>query len=135
MLGRGQENALEFRVDRPVHVGELKLVLEVGHGAQAAQHAARIATLGKVGQEVGKPQHLDIFKVSKGRGAEAHPLIDIEQRRLLFAKSDRHHNAVKQARGALRQIDMAVGDRIEGARVDDGPVIHGKPMRSDDGGW
>ena len=61
----------------------------------------------------------------QGLLAQLYPLLQREQRGLLLAVGNRNHHFAEQARCPLRQIDVAVGDRVEAARVDNRMCSHG----------
>ena len=66
--------------------------------------------------------HLDVRQVgSTARQLDA--LVEREHRRLVGVGGDRDDHAVEDAGGAAHQVLVAVGDRIEGARVD-GVAFH-----------
>src|SRR5688572_5876703 len=56
LLGRREKDGLHLRVEVAVHSGELELVFEIGHRAQAAQHHARVVLAYEVDQQAAEAQ-------------------------------------------------------------------------------
>jgi hypothetical protein len=54
LVAGGQEHRLDVRHQAAVHAGQLELVVEVGHGAQAAHHGLAAAGHDEVAQQAGE---------------------------------------------------------------------------------
>ena len=107
----------------PVVVGELHLRLEVGHRAQAADHEPGADPMAEVdGQAV---ERLDVDPVGQLRAGlgqrrpdDLDPIGRSQQRRLARVLEDGDHDPVEDGDGPAQDVEVAVGDRIEGAGVD-----------------
>jgi hypothetical protein len=60
--------------------------------------------------------------------AELDTLLAGEQRFLAIAPRDGDHHVIEQAARTLDEVDVTVGDRIEGARVNDASHGHVAPL-------
>src|SRR5687768_3298199 len=65
LLGRRQEQRLRLRDEVAVHAGELELVFEVRHGAQAAQDHAGADLAHERREQRVEPAHLDVLHVAQ----------------------------------------------------------------------
>ena len=102
----------------PVHAGELEFVLEIGHRAQAAQdHAgADLARRNRASSEENPRTSTFGMPASASRASEMRSS-RLKLGPLLGALGDADDDAVEQRRGAADQVDVAVRDRIERARI------------------
>jgi hypothetical protein len=102
----------------PVHVRHLQLVLEVGDGAQPAQHDL-CALLARVLDEQSlEVVDLDARVLPDDVADHRDALLDGEERRLLRVVQHGHDDAVERAQAALEDADVSVRDRVERAGID-----------------
>ena len=107
-----------LRIQPPVHQRHLELELEVRHRAQPAHDHLRLPPLDVVDQQAVEGVDLDVRQVLEDRARDLDPLVHREQRRLLGVDQDRDDDAIEQPRAARDDVDVAVGQRIERARID-----------------
>ncbi len=102
----------------PVHAGELEFVLEVGNRAQAAQDHAGTRFAHEVGKQRGKALDFDVGEACQGQTRERDAVVQTDARSLAGALGNADDDAIEQGRSAADQVDVAVRDRIERARID-----------------
>ena len=107
--------------------GQLELVFEIGHRAQAAHHDARAALLHELHQQARKPHDFDVLQVFQHLARHFDALVQREERLLRLAVGNREHDAIEQPRRAPREVFMAQRDRIECPRVNR-RVVHPAPV-------
>ena len=123
VLDRGhEEDRVDVRRQDAVVVGELHLGLEVADRAQAADDRAGAAGAAEVDGQAVERLDLDPVRRCAGLGErladDADARLDVEQRRLARVGQDADDDAVEHGRGALDDVEVAVRDRVERARVD-----------------
>ena len=118
LLGRGQEQGLHLRDQVAVHAGQLELVFEIGHRAQAAQQHAGTDFLDEVRQQRIEAAHFHVRVMGHGLAGQLHAQLERQGRALAGAVGDADDQALEQRRGAVDQVDVTVGDRVEGAGID-----------------
>jgi len=105
-----------------VHVGHLQLVLEVGHGAQAAQDDGGVLALAVVDQQAVERVDLDARGVEAarldGRARDLDALFHGEQGLLLLVVEHGDRDAVERHQPALQDGHVPIGDGVERAGVD-----------------
>jgi len=105
-----------------VHVGHLKLVLEVRNGAQATEDDTRPAAARIVDQKPIEAVDLDAAGFEAhllGRLVDhVHPLGHGEQRFLRLVVQDCHDDLLEGDETALQDGGVALRDRIKGPRID-----------------
>jgi hypothetical protein len=116
---RRQKHRFDFRCQHAVHAHQLEFVFEVGHRAQPAQDQRGILLLHELGQKAGKTAHLDIGNMRQHFAAQLNTVVHRHAAGLLHAGADTDDDTIKDAHGAFDQVGMAVGDRVEGAGIDD----------------
>ena len=72
-----------------------------------------------VHQQPGKGVHFDVFQVNYGPHHQLAPHGQRKQRALAFVPGNGNDHSIKQSGGALDNVQMAVGHRIEASRIDD----------------
>ena len=114
-------------IQPPVHQGHLHLVLEVRDGAQAAHDHARLLDARVVDEQAAEGVHLDVRQVGEDLAGQSRSAPSTwKQRRLLDVHEDRHDDALEQARAARDDVDVAVGQRVEGPGIDRHLVAAGR---------
>ena len=138
---RRQERVLRARRDEErvdarealVHLRHLQLVVEVGDGPEALHDRVGAVVPGEVDEQALEELDPDVAEV-RGR-----PRVSIswrssrrEQRlRLLRVADDRDDDVVEVPRGALDDVEVTEGDRVERTRAEGGRHA-GLPVRSAD---
>src|ERR1035437_476248 len=126
VLERGhEEDRVDFGGQLPVRVGHLQLRLEVGYGAQATHDERCFGGAAEVDSQTiecldvnpGRYRHRTAF--GDGLAYDRDPLLRRQRRRgLLRIHKDAEDYPVEDGRRARHHIEVAVGDRVERARVD-----------------
>jgi hypothetical protein len=119
LLGRRQEHGLDRELQMAVHRGELELVLEVGHGTQPAEDYGQAVLTHVVDRQPAISVDADVWCVGQRFAGHRDALVEAEHRRLVRAGGNRHHDASEHAGRASGQVDVAIGNGVEG------PGIHG----------
>src|SRR3990172_10845557 len=65
LLGRRKENRFDLGIQVAVHAGELELVLEVRHYAQAAHHDLGVVLAREIHEQPGEPHHGDVAVITQ----------------------------------------------------------------------
>ena len=99
-----------------VHERHLILVLEVAHGAQAADEQARAALAREVDEQAAERPHLDPRLVGERGADQLHALLDREQRLLGGVVRDGDDQPVDELQAAVHEILVPARDRVEAAR-------------------
>src|SRR5690242_18745471 len=101
-----------------VHLRHLHLVLEVGDGAQALDHGGDPVGGAEVHQQAVEPLDPHVAVAGGDLAQHLDALVDREQ--ALLGDVDQHgdDDLVVQAGGPADDVEVAVGDRIEGTRAD-----------------
>ncbi|MPN08421.1 hypothetical protein SDC9_155703 [bioreactor metagenome] len=100
-----------------VHQRHLEFVLEVGKCAQPPENRSGLIFFDRVDQQ---PVDRDRPDVGPGMAAlldHFDPFFDGEHRLFFAVDRDRHDHPVEEPPGAGDQIEVAVGQRIEAARI------------------
>ena len=104
-------------VEVTVHVGHLKLVLEVRDGAQATQDDARAATLGVAHQETIEAVDFDAVGVDahlfRGLADHLHSLGHAEQWLLLVVVQHGDDDLLERHQATVKNGGVPFGDRVE----------------------
>jgi hypothetical protein len=95
-------------------VGHLELVLEVRHGAQPADERAGAAAPRVFHQQSTEGIDLDVRILAEHFADDGDALIGRKQRILLRIHQHRDDDPLEQVRAAKNDVDVAVGQRIEG---------------------
>ena len=116
-VGR-QENGFDILGQVPVHRRELKFVLEVRYGAQAANNDRKIVLSCKIhGQSLVAP-HLDIVQVGQRVFRHCDTFVESEHWPLASRDGcDRYDDLVKYSHRPAHQVFMTKRDRIERPRI------------------
>ena len=125
-LGRGRQ---EHRVDPAelaVHLRHLQLVVEVRRAQALADHLGALSGA-EVDQQPVEQHHLHVRPVGRHLPQHLHPLLRAEQGVLGHVVADRHHDLVDEAGGAPDDVEVSVGDRVEGSGADG--AAHGVPPK------
>ena len=129
LRARHQVHGLDVRRELPVQVVHLELPLEVGDRAQALHHRPRAPAAGELDHELGEDLDLDVRVLAQGVLEELDALLDREERLLVpRLADDADDDALEDPRGPHDDVQVAVRDRVVGARADRGDrlaVAHG----------
>ena len=90
--------------------------------AQPAQDHLGTTVVGIIGQQGIEPAHFHVGEVGQRLLRQAHALFQRKHRHLFRIGGHGDNHVVKQARGALDQITMTIGDRIKRAGIDGGNI-------------
>src|SRR5882757_6130758 len=101
-----------------VHLRHLQLVVEVADRAQPLDDGGDVALLAEVDQQAVEGLHLDVAQFGRDLLDQGDALVDREQ--ALFGLVDHHRDVhgVVQPRGAGDDVEVSVGDGVEGPRTD-----------------
>src|SRR6266403_721263 len=119
-----EEHGLDRWIEAGVHAGHLELIFEVADRAQAAQDHAGPHRLGEMHQQGIEGAHLHLAvtggQIEGGnlRRDHGHALMHVEEGPLADIGRNADDQPVGQAGCAADDVDMAVGDGVEGARID-----------------
>src|SRR3546814_5995796 len=103
--------------DLPVHAGQLEFVLEVRHRAQPAQQDSTTDFRDEMRQQRIETANLDVAVVRQRVAGQVHAQLQLQRRALGRALGHADDQAIEQGRCAIDQVDVAAGDRIEGAGI------------------
>ena len=129
LLGRHQKHRFQIVIQPPVHQRHLELVLEVRDGTQAADQRLRAFAPRVVDEQSIEGVHLDVVPVAEHLADHRHALVDREERRLVGVDEDGDDNPIEDRTGALDDVDVAAGERIEGPGKDGDARGTGRLMR------
>src|SRR5215203_5100446 len=102
-----------------IHMGKLKFVLEVRHGAETANDRACAARTSVLDGKAGEALDSDVLDFGECLRGKLDPFVDGKERARFFRpRVDRDDYLVEQAGGAFGEIDVAEGNRIEATRID-----------------
>jgi hypothetical protein len=121
---RRHEHGFDFRSEVAAHVGQLKFKLEVRDGAQAAHDYGQAVLPRKVDRQTPIAHHLDILHVGKHAAGHVDPLFEGEHRRFVRIGCNRNHQAIENTGRPPHQVVVAIGDGIEGTRIDCCSFMH-----------
>ena len=101
-----------------IHESHLELELEIGDGAKSAHDHLRAAPRHVVDEQTFEGVDLDVRLVAEHGAGDLDALVHREERCLFRVDENRDDDAVEQAGAAGDDVDVAVGQRIEGAGID-----------------
>ena len=116
-----QEDGLDRPVHLPVHYGHLEFVVVVGDCTKAPNDHLRADLAREMNQEGLVGPDLDLGELGQGFGRELGHLNPLGQgKHRAFVDIDGHadHQLVDQLYGARQHVQMAIVDRVEGARIE-----------------
>ncbi len=119
MVRGRQEDALHFRGQSAVHVRQLEFVFEVGDRTQATQDDGGALFPDEVGQQVAETGDGHVGQVGRCLSDQFTAFFEVEEGLLLGVVGDGDDDFVEHAAGAFDEVGVAVGDWVEGARIDD----------------
>ncbi len=67
---------------------------------------------------------LDVGEVSADLAQHLHAFLHCEEGVLFRVEQQGNDKAAEQARSPLDEVEVAVGDRVEGPRIDGGDLLH-----------
>src|SRR4051812_1242357 len=130
-VGRHQEDSFHLRIQTGVHAGHLELVFEVGNRSEAADDDGCVHIHREMHQQAVEGTNLDLGAIGlQCRDIlldHLNPLLGGEQRSLPRIASNANDQMVQYAGGALDDIHVAVGHRVEGPGVDTDSLAHLSP--------
>ncbi|EGJ74489.1 hypothetical protein STTU_1700 [Streptomyces sp. Tu6071] len=101
-----------------VHLGHLQLVVEVADGAQALDDGGDVALLAEVDEEPVESLDLDVAELGGHLADQFHALVDREEPALGLVDHHGDVHDVVELGGSGDDVEMTVGDRVEGPRTD-----------------
>src|SRR5687767_456372 len=125
LFRRHHEDRLERRLEMAVHQRHLKLVLEVRHRAQPADERAGTAAPRILDQQPLEGVDLDVRVFTEYAADDLDALAGGEQRLLVRVDEHGDQHALEQLRAAQHDVDVPVGQRIEGSRKDGEAAVRG----------
>src|SRR6202007_722862 len=97
VLLRGrEENGCKVGIEAAVHPGELELVFEVRHRAQAAQHDARLLLAHEIDKQAVEADHLEVLDAAKHFAGHVDALLQGKKGALRPAVGDAEDHGVEQ---------------------------------------
>src|SRR5207247_9955533 len=128
---RHQKHRVDVRCELSIHQRLLKLCVEVRIRAQALDQRRRPARAGELNRQALEARDLDSVPAFQRFLDQLDPLLDSEQMLPLFGVgSDRDDNTVEDAERAVDDVEVAVGERVEAARVDRDLLAYGRKPAS-----
>lgn len=113
---RSQKYRLEFRHQAAVHVGQLELEFKVRYGSQSTYQDIGLVFFGKINQQPGKANNLDIGKVLGNTLGQLNSLLEIEQG--LFARlkaiPTTTWSNIAAARSMRSRCPLVMGSKVPG---------------------
>jgi hypothetical protein len=88
----------------------------------------RITAVGEIDQQSVERRDLDVLDFAEAAAEKAEPFLQREKRMLLVVVGDGDDDFIEQFSGAIDDIEVAVRDRIEAARIN-GAADHGDECR------
>ena len=113
-----EEDGFDFGTEAAVHEGHLEFVFVVGDGADAADDEAGAAAGGVVGEQAVEGFDADVFAAGEGFADHFGALVDGEQGGLGFVAENGDDEVIDDAGGAADDVEVAVGEGVEGSGVD-----------------
>lgn len=124
-LAGHQKNRFDLWPQAAIHQCHLQLVLIIRDGPNAADDDGGAALRRKIDQQSIERGDLDVGDVFDHLLHHGDALVDAEQRLFLFVAEDRDQQAIHQPYSALDEVEMAVRQGIERARINrKGGVCH-----------
>jgi len=118
LFGWHQEDALQLGHQMAVHMRQLHLIFKIGHRTQAANQDIGLLSAGKVRHQVAKAYDVHIRQVRGSGFRQGNPLLQVEQRLFAGAGGNRQNYRIKHACGTRDDVNVTVGNGIEGTRID-----------------
>ena len=91
---------------------------DVGDGPHAAHHDPRPALLHKRDRQARERANLDVLQMNRRLADQREPFFRAEHRLLLDVHADAHDQAIEELARPVHHVEMAEGDRVEGAGID-----------------
>src|SRR5581483_5442278 len=122
-FGRHHEHSLDLRAELAVHQGHLQLVFVIADGANAAENDRGIHLLGVFHQQALEGVHPHVVVVCGSFLQHVAAFRQREERVLFRVTQDRHYQLFKNFAASRDQVEVAVGERIEGPGIDGNNVL------------
>lgn len=116
-LRRGQEHGLDFRIQPPVGRRQLKLELEVRHGPQAADNHTCMIRPNTIYQQPLETDDRDVVDVAGDFSYQLDAFLEREQWSFAGILGNCHNQIAKNMPGAEYQVQVPIGNRIEGPGI------------------
>lgn len=110
-------------LEMAVHERHIELKLEVGKRAETADNGVGFLFAGKFDEEAVEGSDGDVGHSGRGCAEEVKALLNGEEGAFAGIVCHGQGDAVKEAGGTAQDVDMAVGDGVEGTGID--AVLHG----------
>lgn len=111
----GKEDRFQSRFQHPVHIGDGLLVFEVADIPYTAEDKACADLLAKIDRKTFVSGYLDTRIIFKAFFYPGYPLLGSEHGLLVGIDAHTDHQLVEQGYGALDNVDVSFGDRVERA--------------------
>ena len=108
-----KKNCFDRRVQGSVGHGDPKLVVEIGHGSEPANHALASSRLGIVNQQTLERRDFDVIQVLGAFTKNLHASLCWEERLLLAVHSNGDDEMIDQARTSFDDVQVPQGWGIE----------------------
>ncbi len=99
-------------------MGQLHLILEIRHRPQAADQDIGLLRAREIGHQITEADNLHVHQVGRRLLCQRNALIKAEHRLFTRAGGDSQHHFIEHTCRAGDNIDMTVGDGVEGTRID-----------------
>ena len=116
--GGGQKQGLDFGFEALVGVGDLQFEFEVAEGPQAPQNHLGLTKPGVLHRQAVKTGHLHAAEMGRGLADLLQTAIQGEAGLLAWVLQHCHHHPPEKTGTALDQVQMAQGERIETAWIE-----------------
>jgi len=113
-----EEDGFDVGIEVAVHESHLEFEFEIGDGAQAADDGAGVDFLSEVDEQAVEVGDLDLFQIGGGVADEVEAFFGGEEGGFCVIAGDGDSDVVEEAAGAFDDVEVAVGDWVEGARID-----------------
>src|SRR2546426_11258733 len=117
LLVRHQEDGLDGAAELPVHQRHLKLVLEIGDGADPPHDAVGSLARDQIDQEAVEGDDAEVAELRRGLVDHLQPFLHGEERLLRRIGDDRDDELVEDLKAALDDVDVAVVHGVEHAWI------------------
>src|SRR6202522_893971 len=126
LLGGQHKNGFDVRLDFAIHHGHLQFVFVIGDGADAADDDGGAFSAGVVHQKAVENVNLHVVPF-EGRGLKHLDAFLFGEQRIFFeVVGDGDNQLSKNIGRASDEIQVAIGDRIEGAGINGGNRLGGR---------
>jgi hypothetical protein len=113
-----EADGFDLGTQAAIHEGYLEFVLVVGNGPDAAEENGSVPGRGIFDEQTIEKIHFDVGKIGRNDlGEHIHAFLDRKKGLFRVVPEDGDDEAVEKAGSAADEVEMAVGDGIEGSGV------------------